>query len=201
LARREDSEINILIISLFLIISPAAALYSLEYSRNGFSREVDVKALFYPKKADQIITYIFFAAAAVALFLFGTRDALVLTCDCLMIMFGYAAALSDLSTRKAPNMLVLIIFGCWVLLALIKIFINFESGMESLIASAIGALIGGGLMLIVYLLSRKGLGAGDVKFMGTAGLYLTSRWIVGGYANRRDSMPALCDCVNAAKKA
>ena len=31
---------------------------------------------------------------------------------------------------------------------------------------------GGGLFLLVYILSRKGLGAGDVKFMAVAGLYL-----------------------------
>ena len=169
---------NILALLLFATIAPVAALYSLEYSRNGGLQAVEIKAMFSPKRKESLATYIFFAAAAVGLFFFGSGDMLTLSGDCLVIMFGYAAALTDLSTRKVPNMLVLAIFGIWAALALARIVISFESGMQSLIASGIGFLIGGGLMLIVYLASRKGLGAGDVKFMGAAGLYLSSRWIL-----------------------
>jgi len=38
--------------------------------------------------------------------------------------------------------------------------------------SVLGFLIGGGMFLFVYIVSKKGLGGGDVKFMAVAGLFL-----------------------------
>jgi len=51
-------------------------------------------------------------------------------------------------------------------------FIDTENGIRLLADSMYGLLIGGGIFLLVYLISRKGLGGGDVKFMAAAGLYL-----------------------------
>jgi len=41
-----------------------------------------------------------------------------------------------------------------------------------LLEAALGFAISGGMFLFVYLISRRGLGGGDVKFMAAAGLYL-----------------------------
>ena len=51
-------------------------------------------------------------------------------------------------------------------------FINTDNGVKALTDSLYGMALGGGLFLLVYLFSRRGLGGGDVKFMAAAGLYL-----------------------------
>jgi len=90
----------------------------------------------------------------------------------LLIIFSYAAMVFDISTRKIPNMLVLIMLSGWLLLLIPILFIIPDIGMGLFLDSLYGMLIGGGLFMLVYLLSSKGLGGGDVKFMAVAGLYL-----------------------------
>ena len=169
---------NILILLLFALISPFAALYSLECSRYGVPQTVNAKTLFLPTNKTQILTYLFFVFSAILIFINGETNPLTLLENCFIITLGYIAALTDLFTRRVPNKLVLIMCGTWIFFALIRVFIDFEYGMESLVASALGFLIGAGLMLVIYLISRKGLGAGDVKFMGAVGLYLSYRWVL-----------------------
>jgi prepilin signal peptidase PulO-like enzyme (type II secretory pathway) len=90
----------------------------------------------------------------------------------LIIVFSYIAMLFDIYLRRIPNKLVLIMFAGWLLLILPKIIMDTETGIPMLIDSMLGLLIGGGVFLSVYIISRKGLGGGDVKFMAAAGLYL-----------------------------
>lgn len=90
----------------------------------------------------------------------------------LIIIFGYIAAVYDLKTKRIPNALVLAMLGLWFVTIITKLF--FDSGQAFVLMkdSGLGFLIGGGLFLLVYYVSRRGLGGGDVKFMAAAGLYL-----------------------------
>jgi len=90
----------------------------------------------------------------------------------LIIVFGYIAAVSDIKTKKIPNTLVLAMLGVWVIVMVPQLFSNVSVTVDLLIESLLGFLVGGGLFLLVYVVSRKGLGGGDVKFMAAAGLYL-----------------------------
>lgn len=90
----------------------------------------------------------------------------------LIVVFGYVAAVLDIKVRKIPNALVLTMMGAWVLTMTPKLFVDTENAISLLLDSAIGLAVGGGLFLLVYVVSRKGLGGGDVKFMAAAGLYL-----------------------------
>jgi len=90
----------------------------------------------------------------------------------LIVGFGYVAAVLDIKTRKIPNTLVLAMLGAWVLTMAPKLFIDTENAISLLLGSLLGFAVGGGLFLLVYAVSRKGLGGGDVKFMAAAGLYL-----------------------------
>jgi len=90
----------------------------------------------------------------------------------LMIAFGYVIAVTDLKTKKIPNRLILAMFSVWVLIVFPLILINIDLAMGLIINSVVGMLIGGGVFLLVYIASRKGLGGGDVKFMAAAGLYI-----------------------------
>ena len=102
----------------------------------------------------------------------GKLELYSLLCDELLIVFCYLLALSDLKTKRIPNRTVFAMLAVWVLVALPQIFIDTNQSIKQLIDSAIGSAMGGGLFLFVYLISRKGLGGGDVKFMAVAGLYL-----------------------------
>jgi len=90
----------------------------------------------------------------------------------MLITFSFMAMLVDIRKRCIPNKLVLGMFTGWLLLTAPKLFLDTQAGIPILTDSVIGLLIGGGVFLSVYLLSRRGLGGGDVKFMATAGLYL-----------------------------
>lgn len=89
-----------------------------------------------------------------------------------LLVFGYIVALEDLKTQTVPNMLLLIMLAVWAMIEIPLIVKDFQRGLAMVTSSAFGALIGGGAFFVVYVLSRKGLGAGDVKFMTVAGLYL-----------------------------
>jgi len=90
----------------------------------------------------------------------------------LIIVFGYVAAVLDLTVRKIPNTLILTMLGAWALTMTPKLFVDTEAAISLLLGALLGFGVGGGLFLLVYVVSRKGLGGGDVKFMAAAGLYL-----------------------------
>ena len=90
----------------------------------------------------------------------------------LLIVLSYVAMVYDINTKRIPNILVLSMVACWLLIFVPMMFIDTENGIRLLADSMYGLLIGGGIFLLVYLISRKGLGGGDVKFMAAAGLYL-----------------------------
>jgi len=106
---------------------------------------------------------IMFAGALSAFSLFRTA---------LLLILSYIAMVIDINTKQIPNILIIAMITGWLLLITPMIFLNTEYGIGTLVDSIYGLLIGGGLFLLVYLLSRKGLGGGDVKFMSAAGLYL-----------------------------
>ena len=95
----------------------------------------------------------------------------LLLCE-LLILFGGCAAIGDLRTKRIPNRLLGAMLAAWLLVLVPQLFLQTEQALLLLLDGAIGFLLGGGLFLIVYLVSRKGLGGGDVKLMAVSGLYL-----------------------------
>jgi len=112
------------------------------------------------------------AAIALLLARVGRTDAFGILLLELIVIFGYVASVMDIKAKRIPNELILAMIAAWVLIITPKLFIDTEAGVSLLKDSALGFLIGGGLFMVVYLVSRKGLGGGDVKFMAAAGLYL-----------------------------
>ncbi|WP_195986083.1 A24 family peptidase [Clostridium sp. D33t1_170424_F3] len=90
----------------------------------------------------------------------------------MLLAFGYAAALGDAKNKLVPNRLVLVMLGGWMLAMTPQLFWQIEKTLPVLLSGVLGALLGGAVFLTVYLMSRHGLGGGDVKFMAVAGLYL-----------------------------
>ena len=102
----------------------------------------------------------------------GRMESFVLFRYEMIIVFGYVAAILDLRMKRIPNSLVLAMFTVWVFIITPALFIDIGAAVTFLKDSALGFFIGGGLFLLVYIISRKGLGGGDVKFIAAAGMYL-----------------------------
>jgi len=110
--------------------------------------------------------------AALFVVRFGQIEPMILLRSGLVLAFGYVAAVLDMKTKRIPNNLVLAMLAAWVLMMTPMLFYDTSGAIPLLRDSIFGFLIGGGIFLLVYLISRKGLGGGDVKFMAAAGLYL-----------------------------
>jgi len=111
-------------------------------------------------------------ATALLIIQAGRAETLIVIRNEILIIFGYLAAVYDLKLRKIPNSLVLSMLGTWVLLMALGLCFDTDTALGLLRDSVLGFVLGGGLFLITYLVSRKGLGGGYVKFMAGAGLYL-----------------------------
>ena len=90
----------------------------------------------------------------------------------LLLVFGCIAAVSDIKTRKIPNKLIIAMLCAWMFTIVIMLLGSIDTAAVQLLKSAIGFVFCAGLFLLVYIVSGKGLGGGDVKFMAAAGLYL-----------------------------
>lgn len=102
----------------------------------------------------------------------GRIEGIVLLLREIVLVFGYAAAIGDLRKKRVPNQLVLAMLGAWVVVMIPQLFLRTEYALALAAAGLIGFAVAGALFLVVYYVSRKGLGGGDVKFMAASGLYL-----------------------------
>lgn len=91
---------------------------------------------------------------------------------CILVIGLFAIAYVDKQKKIIPNKLLLMLLGIRLILLIIEWISYPELGLSIIISSALGALIGGGAFLICYLVSRGGMGAGDVKLYAVVGLYL-----------------------------
>lgn len=90
----------------------------------------------------------------------------------LLLVIGYLIAIKDTRDKSIPNRMILALLVCWLFTIFPQLVVDIEIGLDRLTNAAIGFLIGGGLFLLVYLISKNGLGGGDVKLMAVVGLYL-----------------------------
>jgi len=89
-----------------------------------------------------------------------------------VLAFATVAAIYDIKTRKIPNLLIIGMFGIWAFIVCVLLLIDIDRVALVLVDSGLGMLFGGGIFISVYLICRRGLGGGDVKFMAAAGLFL-----------------------------
>jgi leader peptidase (prepilin peptidase)/N-methyltransferase len=126
------------------------------------------------KKSKQTVAYcgLPFILAILIILRTGHIDTVALLWYMLIAVFGYIATVLDIKTKKIPNKLVLIMLAAWAITLIPLIFLETSQAIILLIDSALGFCLGGGLFLLVYAVSRKGVGGGDVKFMAATGLYI-----------------------------
>ncbi len=88
-------------------------------------------------------------------------------------------AVTDYKAHKIPNDFLKILLLLFAAIRGIAIIIDPQTGLSVLFRSLAGGLVGGLIFLLCYLLSRKQLGAGDVKLSAVLGLYATGEKIIG----------------------
>lgn len=122
----------------------------------------------------QMIPYIGIPVLAALLFALRreSEKPIILLLYEVLLVFGYVAAVGDLREMRVSNRLVGALFCAWVLVMVPQLYLQTETATVVLISGFVGAVLCGILMLVVYMVSRKGLGGGDVKFMTVSGLYL-----------------------------
>lgn len=86
---------------------------------------------------------------------------------------------TDWMKQTIPNQFLLLLMMIWATVTGLYIILDINSGMALLFQSLAGALMGGAIFLLCYFLSRKQLGAGDVKLVFVMGLFLTGQRIMG----------------------
>ena len=127
-----------------------------------------------PKIFKSILPFVILPVILAAVFILqaGRLGAFTLLKYEIIATFGYIAAVGDIKTKHIPNSLILLMFAVWVCVMAFHVLFDIHSAIPMIINSLLGLTISGIMFLVVYLLSRKGLGGGDVKFMAAAGLYL-----------------------------
>lgn len=132
------------------------------------------------KNWKSIVPYAGIPALCAALWVLQSnrQESVVLLLWELLLLFGYFAAWKDIREKRIPNKLVIAMLGIWVLVIVPQMFFRMEYALYLILSSAIGFLMAGIVFLVVYMVSRKGLGGGDVKLMAVSGLYLGTNHVL-----------------------
>ena len=128
----------------------------------------------FPKKLKSVLPFALLPVALAAIYIVqaGRLDAFALIRYVSIAVFGYIAAVGDIKTKHIPNTLILVMLAVWVCITSAHLLVDIQSAIPVMVNSLLGFAISFVMFLTVYLISRKGLGGGDVKFMAAAGLYL-----------------------------
>lgn len=147
------------------------------------SKEEEKKESFWKKNIKVLIA----AAAALAILLFVTVpyvykndfSHLMTPMRWLTIYWGtFLCAVIDTREKKIPNVIVAALLLIILVFITINLFQDITMWRSILGVTALGALIGGGIMFVAMVISRKGVGMGDVKLYIAIGAFVGSREII-----------------------
>lgn len=126
-----------------------------------------------------VICLAFITVFALGIIKYGVWDSFDMLLSYLLIWGMSVLAVTDYRQRRIPNRFLMAMLMIWALVAGLCIILQTERGVALLFQSLAGAIAGGLTFLLCYILSKKQLGAGDVKLAFVMGLYLTGQRIVG----------------------
>ncbi len=76
----------------------------------------------------------------------------------------------DYKYKIIPNIFIIIGLAAWALLFIVKVIFGYRDLINELKFSGFGLLLGGGILLLSYFVSKHGIGMGDVKMYSVIGL-------------------------------
>lgn len=98
-----------------------------------------------------------------------------------LILIGFSLILAYIDKKEGiiPNHLLIVLLWFAFFFRIIEVLME-PSGWIRIVGSAVmGGLVGGGVFLLSYVISRAGVGMGDVKLFAVIGLYVGNYVIVG----------------------
>lgn len=105
-------------------------------------------------------------------FLFFSYSILKITRYLVLLEGMFLIAWIDQHERRIPNRILLLLLGIRAVILAAEWLLVPSMGLALLISSVLGLLLGGGLFLIAHLISRGGVGMGDVKLFAVIGTYV-----------------------------
>jgi len=134
----------------------------------------------FSRKNQMIVSVLTFCTVVVLGFLYLPQGITVeMMLQYILICAMSIFALADAEHHFISNRLLLSLLLIWTAITGITIILTTQYGIALLFLSLIGAIAGGLIFLLCYILSKGQLGAGDVKLVFVMGLYLTGARIIG----------------------
>lgn len=97
----------------------------------------------------------------------------------LVLFWGvYLLAIIDYFEKKIPNRIIAALLIIRVFFLIYEVISNFEYIGTAIKYPLFGALIGGGILAVVMLVSQNGIGMGDIKLFIAIGAYVGSTGII-----------------------
>lgn len=97
----------------------------------------------------------------------------------LILLAGVAViACIDKKSKRIPNEILLVLVYMRIILFVVECVCYTSYALAMLISILLGGVLGGGLFFICYLITKGGVGMGDVKLFLVVGFYLGSRGIM-----------------------
>lgn len=152
-----------------------AVLMAYQYMVHRVEGKCQVRCLLQPKY-DFWILFVMVAAFFLAAYIFlrgflldgegfmrGLMNALVMIW---LAILGYI----DLREKIIPNAMIGVGLLGWLILILVDIFLGGTPWMKLLVFSGIGGAVCGGLLFVIAIITKSGLGMGDAKMFLVLGL-------------------------------
>lgn len=170
-----------LIIFLYTLVLIVASFFFLKQRYNLCEKESLKEVL--RKNSKYVILTIFVFVGILLIEIYYAKGKDIYCLPVLMkwstIFWGtYLLAKIDYHEKKIPNTIILALVLVRAAFLLYEITVNIEYWMDALIYPFLGAAIGAGVILIAMILSRSGVGMGDVKMLMAIGLFVGSTEIL-----------------------
>lgn len=169
----------IALIDVLFVVVPF--MITLDVMNEKWQLELKKTGIFFASRVTNIVLITDVVAVYVIALFRLSRVNIIWHIIALILFYGMSvAAVTDVKKHYVSNKFLLALMLIWVMVTGVGIILNAESGLELLGRGIIGGIVAGLIFLLCYLLSRKQLGAGDVKLAFIMGLYMTGRRIMGG---------------------
>ena len=125
-----------------------------------------------------IVVFLIFAAVSIIIARNKGQSYLILWENQVVWYLFLLTAYIDFKVKKIPNQLILLLIVIRFCFIVIGAIISFETLWTILLFSAVGFITGGGIILICSLISRGGVGFGDMKLFAVTGLYFGLQGVI-----------------------